>query len=103
MTLALKHPLSHCAIAVDFVDVDFLVPASYREEVVGWRELEVGYAVAGYLAGWHFNIFACVSRCRAGSSRRRGLTEKRHVFWLCVVCCARQDVVMSCYGALREV
>lgn len=101
MTLAFKHPLSHCAVVVHFVDVNLLVPAPYCEEVVGWRELQVGYAVAGKLTGWYLDIFAGVAGCRACRRRRRGLTKKRHVFWLCVAGCA-QGCVMFCCGALRE-
>lgn len=45
MSLTLKQPLSLRATVVDFVDVDFLVPAGDCEEVVCGRELQVGYAV----------------------------------------------------------
>ena len=45
MALALEQVLSLCAVAVDFVDVDLLVPACDGEQVVCRRELELGYAV----------------------------------------------------------
>jgi hypothetical protein len=61
MTLAFEHPLSLRAIVVDLVDVDLLVPASDCEEVVGRRELEVRYAVTGYLAGWNLDVFAGIA------------------------------------------
>jgi hypothetical protein len=69
MTWAFEHPLSLRTIAVDFVDVDLLVPASHCEEIVRRRELEVRYAVAGYLAGGHLDVLAgvtCSGACGGG-------------------------------------
>jgi hypothetical protein len=45
MSLALEQPLAIRAVPGDLVDVDLLVPAAYRKEVVCRRELEVGNAV----------------------------------------------------------
>lgn len=74
MTWAIENPLSYCAILVDFVNVNLLVPAADSEEVVCRRELQVGYAIGGKLRLLDFDVLAGVAGGGAcGSSR--GLTE----------------------------
>jgi hypothetical protein len=85
MALTLKQPLALRALLVDLVDVDLLVPAADREEVVLRRELQVGYAVRGELALRDFNVLAGVAGGGATRLRGRG-AEKRHcgcrVLWV---------------------
>jgi hypothetical protein len=71
MSLTLKQPLSLCALVVDLVDVDLLVPASDCEEVVRWRELQVGYAVRWDLALGYFDVLAGVASRGACCRSRR--------------------------------
>lgn len=90
MTRAFEHPLSLRTVAVDLVDVDLLVPASHCKEIVGRRELKVRYAVAGYLAGGHLDVFAGVA-CSGACSGSCRLTEKSHLLRLCRVDWARSN------------
>jgi hypothetical protein len=88
VTRAGKDPCYDRVASSYFVDVDFLVPGSYGEVVVGRREHEVGNTVFRLWGGVDLDILAGVAGRGAGGCGLRVAKETGHCVdvWLMVGC-----------------